>query len=340
MTFDRKKLLAILSAVLPGIAKKELIEQSSCFIFTAGEVISYNDEISIRALLDLGNFQGAVPAIPLITLLEKLSDDIVIIEHKSSRLMIKGKRKRGLLRTHSEIILPVKRPELPKKLKKLPADFGDVITTAASSASPHDTRIIFTAVNITEQCAEATDNQQITQVSFKTPCPLSFLIPAAQAQMIASYAPTHVYLGDGWVYFRTKTGILISCRTIAGTFPDIAPLLTIKGVRIRFPKMTQDAITRTMIFLDTEFEKEYYITISISDNSFRLHSEGTKGSFDEILPVKYTGKPVAFDIHPQLLESALTRLRDIIIGERALLLKGEYFTHAVRLKAAASKIEK
>ena len=46
MKIDREEFLKQLESVLPGYSTKEVIEQSSCFVFKKGRVYTYNDEIA------------------------------------------------------------------------------------------------------------------------------------------------------------------------------------------------------------------------------------------------------------------------------------------------------
>ena len=63
MKINREELLNQLESVLPGLSTREIIEQSSCFVFMNKEVITYNDEISCshKSRLDI---EGAIVATP------------------------------------------------------------------------------------------------------------------------------------------------------------------------------------------------------------------------------------------------------------------------------------
>ena len=45
MKINRKELLEVLSLIKPGLSNNEMVEQSTHFIFEAGEVYTYNDQI-------------------------------------------------------------------------------------------------------------------------------------------------------------------------------------------------------------------------------------------------------------------------------------------------------
>jgi len=70
----RIELLGCLELLTPGLAKKELIEQSACFVFRDGLAQTFNDEVACSMKADYG-IEGAVPAEPLLNLLRQLPDE-------------------------------------------------------------------------------------------------------------------------------------------------------------------------------------------------------------------------------------------------------------------------
>ena len=128
MKVNREELLKQLESVLPGLSTREIIEQSSCFIFKNKTVSTFNDEIAClqKSLLKI---EGAVQAMPLISILRKLQEEELEIDtnDKNTQLLIKGKRRRVGVRMEQDIVLPVEAVDKPKKWKELPANFADAI---------------------------------------------------------------------------------------------------------------------------------------------------------------------------------------------------------------------
>ena len=61
MKIEREELLKVLSAIRPGLAKKDIVEQATHFIFTGQEVLTYNDQICISYPFET-DFECSVPA--------------------------------------------------------------------------------------------------------------------------------------------------------------------------------------------------------------------------------------------------------------------------------------
>ena len=73
-SINRKKLLKELESVKKGLSAKDLIEQSTTFIFKNQKIVTYNDEIFAMTPTDV-EIEGCVKADSLMQLLSKIKDD-------------------------------------------------------------------------------------------------------------------------------------------------------------------------------------------------------------------------------------------------------------------------
>src|ERR1700759_5051745 len=111
-TVNREEFLQRLEAVQPGIAPREFIEQTTCFIFDKGMIVTFNDEVSCRIISGLHkDFQGAVQAQPLLETLRKLTETEIEIstkeEEKEANIVIRGKSRKAGIRLHTTILMPL-----------------------------------------------------------------------------------------------------------------------------------------------------------------------------------------------------------------------------------------
>ena len=83
MKIKRAELLSTLTALRPGLASKEIIEQSTSFIFSDGRVVTYNDEVAVQHPVDL-DIIGAVQGKELFALLNKLKSQIEKVDNVKS----------------------------------------------------------------------------------------------------------------------------------------------------------------------------------------------------------------------------------------------------------------
>ena len=90
LKINREELLQQLESVVPGLSVKEIIEQSKCFVFKDKKVMTYNDEVACTqdSCLDI---EGAVEAMPLISLLRKLKEEEIDLHYVYGTTSGKGK---------------------------------------------------------------------------------------------------------------------------------------------------------------------------------------------------------------------------------------------------------
>ena len=146
---NRMELLNVLASVHPGLSKREMVEQSSCFVFTKGRVITFNDEIACSHKTSL-KIEGAVQAEPLLAILRKLGEEDVDVKVDKGEFRFTGKRRRGGVSMESEILLPVDSVDFPSKdqWKSFPAEFSDGISLVEKCCGKDESTFSVTCVHI------------------------------------------------------------------------------------------------------------------------------------------------------------------------------------------------
>lgn len=214
MKISRVELLEALQKVKPGLANKELIEQSTSFAFIGDRVVTYNDEISVSHPVEgLENMRGAIKAKTLYEFLARVKDEEIEIEQEENEVLIKTGRSKAGFRFEYEIRLPLEEVGEIGKWKKLPEDFVDALRLSYPACSNDMSRPILTCVNIQGDKVEASDSFQIIQYQLKKKTPADFLIPASSVKELIKYDIQEVSVGENWVHFRTSEGTVFSSRT-------------------------------------------------------------------------------------------------------------------------------
>ena len=88
MKINKTELQLALEKVKPGLASKEVIEQSTSFAFMGNRVVTYNDEISISHPVKGLEVMGAVKAQALYSFLSKVKRDEIDVEWEENQLGI------------------------------------------------------------------------------------------------------------------------------------------------------------------------------------------------------------------------------------------------------------
>ncbi len=305
MRINREDFLKELESVTPGLSTREIIEQSSCFIFKDKTVMTYNDEIACSHKSCL-SIEGAVQALPLIAILRKLQEENLEVMCNEEELLIKGKRKRAGIRMEAEILLPVDSIEKPKKWKDLPDDFADSIQIVQQCAGRDETRFSLTCVHLTPKWVEACDGYQAARYKIKIDINENTLVRKESLKYIVSLDMTKFSETKNWIHFKNSSGLILSCRRWVEDYPELDDLLGVEGVPTSFPKGLKEAIEKAEVF-STENVEDNQVTVDLQVGKLRITGRGASGYYQEVKKIKYKGRPMSFSIAPNLLSDLIQR---------------------------------
>ena len=194
----KQDLLKALETVKPGLATKEMIEQSTSFAFTNGRVTTYNDEISLSHPVPDLQIEGVVQAEELYQLLNRLKKDDVEISTKDNEIRITSGRTKAGLTLQEEITLPLEEIGETGKWKPLPEDFLHYVKLAMGACSRDMSRPVLTCVHVNEKIVEGSDSFRIMKCELEEEVPAkTFLLPANSAAEVVKLKPVKIADGDG-----------------------------------------------------------------------------------------------------------------------------------------------
>lgn len=321
MKINREDLLNDLATVRPGLSQREFLEQSSCFIFQSGRVITFNDEISCRRKVELG-ITGAVQAAPLISILEKMDDeDLEVRENEKGELEFKGKRKAFGITMESEIHLPVDKVEQPEKWHDLPKEFTEAIGLTKHCVSTDESNFKLCCIHLAPEWVESCDNLQILRVSIKTGLKRSVLVRGTSLGHIVSLAMDKIALTESWIHFKNQDGLVFSCRRHTEEYHSLDKILKFKGHPIVIPKGVAEACNRAAVFA-MDKAGDPLCEVRLKDGVIRIEGRGLSGWFKEVRRVSYDGPPMEFVIAPELLKKISENYQNAEITEKKLKVVG------------------
>ncbi len=341
MKINRKELLEQLESVLPGLSAREIIEQSSCFIFKDKRVTTYNDEIacSQKSLLKI---EGAVQAMPLISILRKLQEEELEIDinDKGTQLLVKGKHRRAGIQMEQDIILPIDAVDKPKKWKGLPADFADAIAFVQPCAGSNESQFTLTCIHICPKWIEACDNHQVARYKIKTDIVNPTLIRKESLKYIVSLDMVIFSETKNWIHFKNSTGLIFSCRHFLVDdsddekegYPskDITKVLKTSGEPLILPKGLKESVEKAEIFSSENVEGSNVI-VNLKPGKFKITGKGVLGWFTEIKKSKYNGKPLQFTIPTKLLLELVQQYSRCEVSSSNLKITRENFVYVTAL---------
>ena len=332
-TSELKKALEI---VKPGLSTLEVIEQSTSFAFINGNVVTFNNELSVSHPVAL-DITGAVKADLVYKYLSKVKTEEVEIEATETELIIKSGRATSGFAFMQDVTLPIDE-ELKQtgKWKTIPEKFLDYLKSASLSCSKDMSTPIITCVHVNGVYVESTDNFRLSQYILNEPIPVAaFLLPASSVPVVVSSKPTKIATGDGWIHFKNKENTVISCRILAQQFINTEQFIKTakKGTEITLPENMKEVIDRAMVFIEKQNVIDEELTLVIGKKSIEVSCESETGWFKET--IKHKGEhEFQITVAPSLLKNIMgkTNICYVLQDKHILYFKGENWIYITMLK--------
>jgi len=334
MKVNRKVFLDALTKVKPGIASKEIVEQSDHLIFDDDKIWTYNDEVYIAHKFETG-IEGAIKANEFYAMISKLDQEELEIEQDDSDVLITTKNFEANIKS-ADIVLKVDSIEIPatnsKKWNKLPGNFVEAMTFCIFSASKNMVKPELTCIFVTDDLAVSCDGYRGTKFELDKSVTKDFLIPATIAKHVQLYNPTKYLVDDNWVHFINKENTTFSFRALAAEYPEnIWDFFDIEGTKIKMPEELSDIIERVETIVVEEFEQDRFLKLTITKGNIECKGEGSLGWVKESAKIDYKKKErIEIQVHPKLLIDILNHSSTTEVGER-LKFKTDNFEHVICL---------
>ncbi len=330
MQINKQEFLESLKAIKPAISGNSILEHSDHFVFTPDYIRSYNDQIAIQKQIKTG-LEGAVKASEFYALIDKMQGEEIELNQEAGQFIIKAGKTKAVVNIEEARSIPMIDTNKFTGWIKLPSDFTEAVSFSLFSAGKDMTKPIFTNLNIKGDVIISSDRFRITRYQMEGKIKKAILLPAEAAKFLVQYNPESYIIEDGWLHFTNKDNIYFSCRTKTGDYPAVDSFFDIEGEEIILPDILKDTIERVKILAQTEFEQDLKIRMEFKRGVIFCKGEGSLGYIEESVKTKYMGSPITIFINPIFLQDILKKLKTVIIGERALLFKGDKFEHAISL---------
>ncbi len=321
--YDKTELLNALQMVLPGIAKKKIVEQSSHFMFQGDKIITFNDEVAVSCPLDTG-FNLSVPSDKLFSLLKKMNTKEISMELSDGNLKIIGGKTKAFLSGMEEgTVIETMTKEIGElsedSYQDIPEGFLEAIQICAVTASSDMSNRWATCVIVDENFVWSNGDYEITYVVLDENVDIgTMLIPATSVKLMKNFDIVEFQANDSWVHFRTKDGVVFSSRLVMGEDYDsnFTEKFEIEGKSFTLPENISEMLERSGIINDHELEIDREVKVSIKENKIicRSHSSGV-GWIEEEEEIDYQGEPITFITSPSFFIEASKKTFDVIIAD-------------------------
>lgn len=330
MKANREQLLAVLDSVAPGLSKREVLEQSSCFVLQNGYATSFNDEISCRRKSGLDKeLTGAVRAEKLLEQLRKWNDDEIDLVPTDKALIIKGGRKETGITMEAEITLPVDTVERPTTWTKLPDDFLEAVGVIHQVASTDENNSL-RFVHVHPRWLEGCDNFQFCRWPMKTGVKKSIHLRRDSIKHVTDLGMTEFSETEGWMHYRNPSGLELSIRRYLEDYPDLSGVLEVTGETVTLPKGLAEACDKAAVF-SAENPDANQVSVEIKSGRLTVKGESASGWFTQRTKLRYTGKPMSFRASPVILQDLVKRWTDCVLGKGRLKVEAGSYTYILHL---------
>lgn len=316
---NRTEFLQVLSLVEPGLSTRNFIEQSSCYVFVDGWVVTFNDEVSVRAKTGLPEeFSGAFHAKEMKAALESMTDDEVELKLLERELRINARRKRVGIRREAEILLPIDQVPLPERWVLLPDDFRQAVETVVPAAGTNTEEFLACVVHVTSEYMEACDRMQAARHDCPVEIDRDFLVRATSLAPAAKMGIVKLGETDEWLHLRNKT-LIYSCRRHLMEYPDeqINTCFDSPGESCRLPQGGVEATKLGGVFADDK------VRVRLTQGHMVVRGEGAYGWSEVDLECAYTGRELSFRINPALLTTIVSQHNECEVSPGRLRVIGE-----------------
>lgn len=337
MRVSRPDLLQALEYLQAGLSSRPILEQTDCFAFKDGRIITYNDEVACHVKSKLAKeVCGAVTATPLLRLLQKLPEDELDITAGDNRLDIKGKRKLYWVQMFKEVFLAFSNVEIPKTWKPLHDSFDDAISIVVEVAGTDEGEPLATCVHIHPKWIESSDKTQSCRYRMRTGVDKPVLVKAHALKGLLDMGMTEFSETATWIHFRNPSGICYSIRQQLEDFPDLGPHLNVETSQpITLPKGLADAAGRIGDF-SAENADENQVLVELRPGKLKITGKGVLGGGYEWKTVKYSGKELSMLISPLTLEQIAKKHNECFVSEDRIKIEGTKWKYVTSI----GKVEK
>lgn len=337
MKINKEELKEALEIVKPGLANKELIEQSTSFAFIDGKLVTYNDSISVSHPVEgLQEINGAIQATEFYGIISKMKGTDIEIELDENEILLKsGRAKAGITLQH-EVTLPLDEIEKDIKWTRLPDTFIDALTFCAPCCSKDATLPILTGVHCRpDGICEASDSYKVVRMTGDAMKEMkNCIIDSAAISHIKSIKPIAFARTGGWVHFKNIKKTEIHCRVIEDKFPNLDEQLQMNELRtIKLPETLLEALEAANVFAKRDHALDENVDLVLSKNKLTVEGKSDIGWYKEIMKVDYKETEISFSMTPSLLHDVLSKSRDMVLCTDRVKFEGENWIYMAVLKA-------
>lgn len=339
MKVSRSELLKVLDQVKPGLAKKEIIEQAAHFIFTKGEVATFNDYICVTHPFEM-DVEFSVRGDDFYKIINGITENDIELTLDNDTLGIKAKKTKAALSTVigetakvTHMIDSVRESISGKNFwKPLPKEFTNGLLLCSFSASNDLATGVRSCCAVRKDAIYTTDNIRASIYIMDSSMD-EVLLPYKCVQDLIKYNVTEYGISDNWAHFRTADGITFNCKTMKGDYPygPIEDLFSDEEPILTFPADLTDAVKAITMLAEGDGDVDKAITLDIEAGSITCKAQKERGWITKTVDTTYEGESFKLLINPVFLAQVLRQATAFSMQSGKGMFMSDNFSHILSL---------
>lgn len=336
MLIQRQELLDRLTTAATAFTSQMTVEQSDCFLFIAGEIVVFNNDILIRVPCPAKLPDFAVKADEFLKLLEKLPDDQIDLSVNGGELLVKSEsnRRSAGLSVQQKIISPLSEVEKPKGWSDLPEGTFNRLAMAARVCGNDVSQYLTVTVHVTPKRIEALGERchKMLRIDGDTGFQGEMLLLASRLISVSEMGLNAVSVGNSWCHFKGD-GLVASLTYSQEPYfdnPDSALKLEGEPQTLVLPSNLGEIVQRATVFKDVAFDAK--VEVALVKGELQLSTRNERGWYRETKSVKYTGPDLSFMVDPKLLLEVLNHTREVQTDGKRMKLAYDNVQFVILLK--------
>ena len=346
MLIERNKFLELLSTILPGIARKDFVDQFTHFIFDKKRAVTYNEQVCV-CMPFRTEFACSVAADEFLKLIKSLRAEELELG------MIQNGEKHAMTITadkvEAELAVAGNIEEVEKNVKRLklttlatlwkpvPDDFAQALQWCLFSASKDATLGKLTCLHIKKKVVTSSDDLRISQFTMSGSMDADIMIPASTVEELCKFEIQDFCVVDPWAYFKTANGAIFCAHLKSDDtpYPNPKAEFEFEGVEVELPGELKSALESAEIMAAGDFPTDKRVRLTIDKGILTVYAENDAlGWIKTKVKMGIKNAPtVSIVVNPIFLQEILGKTSSVKIGEDRALFQTDNFMHLVSLHA-------
>ncbi len=338
-----KLLLDTINSVLPGTTNKGFVEGSNMIVIMNGELIAYNDRVSVSTFIDDPglDIECAINAIDFKNVIKGIKEEDIDLSMADNILSIVSEKTEAEIPVTSEvstILSLIKALNLNElKFETLPTDFNAGLKHTVFNVSDDysDQNNLF-CLCIKDDLLYASDDFRLSRYKMNSSTTLNnCLIPKNNLENLISFQAVGVTIASGWAHFLDAEDSIFSCRTVSGNYPITEKIFDsfVGNTSILLPEELKNTLDDITPLYDEVMASHKGVKLEIKNDYLYCEIEKEKVWVKKKLELPNKGDPnISFMLSSVFLTEILGWTNVIHVNDRQAIFESDNFKHVILLQ--------